>query len=521
MNNPNPKPNTQNKIRPIIIGGSLAIVAVTAAVVGNLFVNSLNLNNQAIDIVLPDSMSNVLNKKPVSKELIDKIKSALEGKVYGEIFHVYETSIPNIKEVFGSKGIFYVTDDASSVFFGDLVNVDTNVSETMVSRELIEQKKRLISALNTTFTVSERHGPVHKDVTYSPREGLPKKIDNNHSESLSAGLESRKHESHRTYEDSHSESAGEHNQLKSSLLSPANNKLARDASRRIMGQPESVLSDANKTIIAESSEDTKSKLDALRKKWKDRIEQKMSKSGSEVINSHSAFSGSNESQSKRSIDMSKLQTGGAFVSYKGNKKSKIGYSTKGKKLSKSETKAQISEMYSRLDSLGERWSVVYPAIGEEKVGVMVFSDPTCPYCQKLHKSIPTLNKAGVKVTILMYPRALALEKTRPIPAKEVISSLYSAWCSKDPAEAMTKLYAGKSIPIQDDCSIAEEQGRVDLPAAYQYFLGKLFNLKGTPLSFTSEGNIVRGFSNSDKYLNNIGLSKDDRNKVHTELKVLR
>jgi thiol:disulfide interchange protein DsbC len=42
-------------------------------------------------------------------------------------------------------------------------------------------------------------------------------------------------------------------------------------------------------------------------------------------------------------------------------------------------------------------TVVYPAIGETKSHITVFTDTTCPYCHKLHAEVPELNKRGIEV----------------------------------------------------------------------------------------------------------------------------
>ena len=49
-------------------------------------------------------------------------------------------------------------------------------------------------------------------------------------------------------------------------------------------------------------------------------------------------------------------------------------------------------------------TVVYPAIGETKTHITVFTDTTCPYCHKLHAEVPALNKMGVEVRYVAFPR---------------------------------------------------------------------------------------------------------------------
>jgi thiol:disulfide interchange protein DsbC len=39
-------------------------------------------------------------------------------------------------------------------------------------------------------------------------------------------------------------------------------------------------------------------------------------------------------------------------------------------------------------------TVVYPAIGETKTHITVFTDTTCPYCHKLHAEVPATEQDG-------------------------------------------------------------------------------------------------------------------------------
>ena len=48
--------------------------------------------------------------------------------------------------------------------------------------------------------------------------------------------------------------------------------------------------------------------------------------------------------------------------------------------------------------------VVYPAEGETKSKDYIFTDVDCGYCRKLHKEVPALNKAGIEVRYLAFPR---------------------------------------------------------------------------------------------------------------------
>jgi hypothetical protein len=214
-------------------------------------------------------------------------------------------------------------------------------------------------------------------------------------------------------------------------------------------------------------------------------------------------SSSTENGKKDHIDINQIEDLGTSLKYKGVEINKIGFDQGGKQLSKELRIEQVKKIYADIAEKGDKWSVVYPATTKEKMGVVVFSDPTCGFCKKLHNSIKELNSAGVTVRYLMYPRSLDLG-SEDFAAQSVISTMKSAWCSKNPREAFSSIYAGASLPEQD-CSISKEQGRSQFPVYEHFLLGKIFDLEATPLSFTSNGQEIYGFASTDKYLQSIGL----------------
>lgn len=48
--------------------------------------------------------------------------------------------------------------------------------------------------------------------------------------------------------------------------------------------------------------------------------------------------------------------------------------------------------------------MIYPAEGVKKSTIWVMTDPTCPFCAKLHEEVPALQKAGIEVQTILTPR---------------------------------------------------------------------------------------------------------------------
>lgn len=117
--------------------------------------------------------------------------------------------------------------------------------------------------------------------------------------------------------------------------------------------------------------------------------------------------------------------------------------------------------------------------------VYVFTDTECPYCQKLHEAIPEINKAGIEVRYLAFPR-------RGINSKGY-TKLVNAFCSDDKKDAIIKLFEGKSI--------ASKQCKN--PVAAQYNLGQEIQIRGTPATMLLNGEKLEGFGDSASYINQI------------------
>jgi thiol:disulfide interchange protein DsbC len=122
---------------------------------------------------------------------------------------------------------------------------------------------------------------------------------------------------------------------------------------------------------------------------------------------------------------------------------------------------------------------VYPAQNETKTVLTVFTDTSCPYCKKLHEEVPQLQKAGIEVRYIPFPRGGARG-----PGYQ---SLKQVWCSADKAKGM---------------NIAKEVETGDLPSAdcedakivdQGYMLGNVVGVSGTPSLVTESGQKMDGY----------------------------
>ena len=122
---------------------------------------------------------------------------------------------------------------------------------------------------------------------------------------------------------------------------------------------------------------------------------------------------------------------------------------------------------------------VFPAIGEEKAVLNIFTDTSCPYCQKLHAEVSNLQEAGISVHYLPYPRGGSQG-----PGYQTLKQV---WCANDRSRAMN---IAKGLEQGDlpagDCANADlvDKG---------YALGNRAGVTGTPALYKSNGEIIQGY----------------------------
>ncbi|WP_322981059.1 bifunctional protein-disulfide isomerase/oxidoreductase DsbC [Pseudomonas sp. C11] len=143
----------------------------------------------------------------------------------------------------------------------------------------------------------------------------------------------------------------------------------------------------------------------------------------------------------------------------------------------------------QIDAIPTSEMVVFPA-KDAKTHITVFTDTECGYCQKLHSEIPELNRLGVEVRYLAFPR----QGMNSSAARE----LQSVWCSKDRQAAMNKAKTRQGVP----------EATCDNPVAKQYELGHLIGVNGTPSVILANGKMIPGYQPAPQ-LAKIALESND------------
>ena len=119
--------------------------------------------------------------------------------------------------------------------------------------------------------------------------------------------------------------------------------------------------------------------------------------------------------------------------------------------------------------------IVFSPTGTPKHKVVVLTDIECGYCRKFHSEIAEINRRGIEVEYLAFPRAgLGSADYR---------KMVSVWCADDRKKALTDAKNDRAVPNKT-CKT---------PVDMQYNAGLRMGLTGTPMILTEDGRMLGGY----------------------------
>jgi thiol:disulfide interchange protein DsbC len=127
-----------------------------------------------------------------------------------------------------------------------------------------------------------------------------------------------------------------------------------------------------------------------------------------------------------------------------------------------------------IEKIGQENMIVFKS-KIPKYTVTIFTDIDCGYCRKLHSELDQYLAQGITIQYLFYPRA---GKDSDSYKKAV-----SVWCAADRNAALTAAKKDQKIP-EKTC---------DNPVDEHMKLADEFDVKGTPMIVTEQGNILPGY----------------------------
>ena len=132
--------------------------------------------------------------------------------------------------------------------------------------------------------------------------------------------------------------------------------------------------------------------------------------------------------------------------------------------------------------------IIFMATGKRQAVVNIFTDVDCFYCQKLHLEVPMLNQMGIEVRYLAYPRA-GIDSGS-------YNKIATAWCSKDPKDAITRLKK-KEVLAENVC--------LPNPVEEHFILGQRIGVRGTPAMVLESGEMVPGYMSARELGRRMGI----------------
>jgi len=120
-------------------------------------------------------------------------------------------------------------------------------------------------------------------------------------------------------------------------------------------------------------------------------------------------------------------------------------------------------------------AIVFAPRGPIRYTLTVFTDVDCTYCRRLHQEMPELNRLGIRIRYLMYPRSG--------PDTESWHKAEAVWCSADRRDALTRAKRGEAVKAP----------QCETPIARHYAIGRELGLRGTPGIITERGEYLAGY----------------------------
>ena len=139
------------------------------------------------------------------------------------------------------------------------------------------------------------------------------------------------------------------------------------------------------------------------------------------------------------------------------------------------TERRRTGVRARLLASAQPADVIVFGPADAKHTIDVFTDVDCGYCRKLHSEIAEINRLGIRVRYLLYPRSG--------PGTDSWRKAESVLCAKDPKEALTRAKRGESIPVAA-CNAAVTRS---------FDLGQDVGISGTPGIITESGELIPGY----------------------------
>lgn len=135
---------------------------------------------------------------------------------------------------------------------------------------------------------------------------------------------------------------------------------------------------------------------------------------------------------------------------------------------------QAVDNKAKFAALNPKDLIIYPAKGKAKHVVYVFTDVSCPYCNRLHSHMSEINALGIEVRYVAWPRG-----------EQFFPAMQAIWCSEDRKAAIEKGFKHEDLP--------PAPANCKSPVQAQYDLGLSIGVSGTPAIYNQDGHHIGAY----------------------------
>jgi thiol:disulfide interchange protein DsbC len=132
--------------------------------------------------------------------------------------------------------------------------------------------------------------------------------------------------------------------------------------------------------------------------------------------------------------------------------------------------------------------IVFTPKGNIQARISVFTEPSCPYCQRLHENLDALTDAGIEVTYYIFPRSGM--------GASITDTFIKMWA--DPEQRKARFESAYENPrgweAFEDLKVSDEDKQVATDEmALMMQTAVNIGLQGTPYAISEDGRVLPGY----------------------------
>ena len=149
-----------------------------------------------------------------------------------------------------------------------------------------------------------------------------------------------------------------------------------------------------------------------------------------------------------------------------------------------------------LSDVDESELIIFASTSDQTLAtITVFTDIDCGFCRKFHEEVPEMNRLGITVRYMAFPRNGIFEDQGSDEYTSDFKKLRTVWCSDRQQFYLTLAKTGVGI-AEKEC---------DTPVVKHYALGQKMNVAGTPTIVNEDGSMTMGYRSASQLALELGI----------------